>query len=169
MIEKQTNISIEGGIIKEKITWHNANEKLPFDIVYMKMAYILANGRSIDFFTKVGCIAVNDKKELIGGSYNGFPPNYDPDFDINLEENRDLKNNLIYHAEQNIILRHPRNSIHTIYLTISPCKNCAKMIAGHGIKRVVYAEEYHRETEFKNIFSRYKVEYQQLKLNFYSR
>jgi hypothetical protein len=32
------------------------------------MATILANGRSIDPFTKVGCIAVNDKKELVGGA-----------------------------------------------------------------------------------------------------
>lgn len=129
------------------------------------MATILANGRSIDPFTKVGCIAVNDKKELVGGAYNGFPPDYEPDFDINLEENRELKNDLIYHAEQNIILRHPKGSIHTLYLTISPCKGCAKMIAGHGVKRVVYLNEYHRETKFKDVFHRYGVEYQQLNID----
>lgn len=128
------------------------------------MAQMIAQDRSIDPFTQVGCIATNDIGELIGASYNGFPPKYDPEFDICLPENRDKKNKLIFHAEQNILLRHPRNSIHTLYLTISPCSNCATWIAGHGVKRVVFIEEYHRGSDFKDVFDRYGVKYEQISL-----
>jgi dCMP deaminase len=132
----------------------------PFPQLYLEIAKKIADERSIDPFTKVGCVATNELNELIGASYNGFPRGFDPDFDISLEENREEKNSLIYHAEQNMILRHPRGSIHTLYLTVSPCKGCAKLIAGHGVKNVVYLEEYHRETEFKRIFDKYGVKYQ---------
>jgi len=136
--------------------------RTPLDLTYLKMAFLIANDRSVDSFTQVGCVAANDKGELIGASYNGFPPKYEPNFDISLEENRDKKNKLIYHAEQNILLRHPKNSIHTLYLTVSPCNNCSKWIAGHGVKRVIYAKEYHRETDFKEIFKEYGVEYKEM-------
>ena len=138
--------------------------RVPIDVTYLKMAFMIAADRSIDPFTQAGCIAANERKELIGASYNGFPPGYSPDFDISLPENRDKKNDLIYHAEQNLLLRNPRNSIYTIYLTCSPCKTCAKLICGHGIKRVVYGAEYHRETIYKDIFTRYGVKFELLTL-----
>lgn len=127
-----------------------------FEDLYLQMA-LLISSRSVDPFTKVGCIAANDKNELIGASYNGFPPKYNPDFDI--KEEREKKNLFVFHAEQNIILRHPRGSIHTLYLTHSCCKSCAKLVAGHGVKRVVYSEEYHLEQDFKEIFKEFGVEF----------
>ena len=134
--------------------------RTPFPKLYLEIAKKIADERSIDPNTKVGCAATNELNELIGVSYNGFPKGFEPDFDISNPENRDEKNLLIYHAEQNLLLRHPRNSIHTLYITHSPCKNCAKLIAGHGVKSVVYWEEYHREVEFKNIFDKYHVKYE---------
>lgn len=138
--------------------------RVPLDITYLKMAFMLADDRSIDPFTQAGCIAANANKKMIGGSYNGFPEGYEPDFDISLPENRDKKNELIIHAEENILLRNPMGSIYTIYLTCSPCKNCAKLIATHGVKRVVYGAEYHRETIYKDIFTRYGVKFELLTL-----
>lgn len=134
--------------------------KTPFPKLYLEIAKKIADERSPDPHTKVGCVATNELNELIGASYNGFHPKYEPDFDISLPENRDKKNNLIYHAEQNMALRHSRGSIHTLYITHSPCKNCAKLIAGHGVKKVVYSEEYHREIEFKQIFNKYNIQYE---------
>lgn len=127
-----------------------------FDDLYLRMAFLISS-RSVDPFTKVGCIAVNDKNELIGASYNGFPPKYDPKFD--LPEERDKKNLLIFHAEQNIILRMARGTIHTLYLTHSCCRSCAKLVSGHGVKKVIYSEEYHLEQDFKEIFSEFGVEF----------
>ena len=132
----------------------------PFPQLYLEIAKKIADERSIDPFTKVGCVATNELNELIGASYNGFARGYEPDFDISLEKNRDEKNLLVYHAEQNMILRHPRGSIHTLYITHSPCSNCAKLIAGHGVKSVVYSEEYHREVNFKKVFDKYNIKYQ---------
>tara|TARA_R110000868_G_scaffold20883_2_gene87640 strand:- start:325 stop:756 length:432 start_codon:yes stop_codon:yes gene_type:complete len=134
--------------------------RTPFPKLYLEIAKKIADERSIDPNTKVGCVATNELNELIGASYNGFPKGFEPDFDIFHSNNRDEKNLLIYHAEQNMILRHPRNSIHTLYITHSPCKNCAKLIAGHGVKNVVYWEEYHREVEFKKIFDKYQINYE---------
>ena len=125
--------------------------RTPFPKLYLEIAKKIADERSPDPNTKVGCAATNELNELIGVSYNGFPKGFEPDFDISNPENRDEKNLLIYHAEQNMLLRHPRNSIHTLYITHSPCKNCAKLIAGHGVKSIVYWEEYHRELDFKKI------------------
>ncbi len=139
-------------------------KRAPLDITYLKIAFLLANDRSIDPYTQVGCVASNIKKELIGGSYNGFPPGYDPEPAIWLPENREHKNMLIFHAEQNMVMRHPQGSIHTLYLTCSPCNKCASWIAGHGVKRVVYAQEYHREIDFKEIFHRYGVGFEEMKI-----
>jgi dCMP deaminase len=131
-----------------------------FDQIYIEIAQIIAK-RSPDYFTQVGCVATNSKNELIGASYNGFMPKYEPDFDIS--QNRDKKNILVLHAEQNVTLRHPRGEIQTLYLTHSCCNNCAKLVAGHGVKRVVYLKEYHREQGCKEIFKEYGVIYEKYK------
>jgi dCMP deaminase len=61
-----------------------------------------------------------------------------------------VTNDLTMHAEQNIITYCAKNGIPmddtTIYITLSPCKTCAKLMASSGIKRVVYGEQY-RDTE----------------------
>lgn len=55
------------------------------------------------------------------------------------------------HAEQNAIGYAARNGIETngstIYLTISPCKQCAKLMIAAGVKRIVYAEKYNRSED----------------------
>ena len=57
-----------------------------------------------------------------------------------------VTNELTLHAEQNIISFCAKNGIPTegttMYITLSPCKTCAKLIKQCGIKEVVYNEEY---------------------------
>ena len=130
--------------------------RISFDEMYLSIAGLISQ-RSTDPFTKVGCVATNDRNELIGASYNGFAPKYEPFFDP--AKNRELKNAIVFHAEQNIILRHQRGSINTLYLTHSCCRECAKLIAGHGVKRVVYSSEYHKEQDFKFILKEYGVSF----------
>lgn len=52
----------------------------------------------------------------------------------------------VYHAEENIILDCAKNGIKmknaTIYVTTAPCKSCSKLLAGVGIKRIIYKDDY---------------------------
>jgi len=93
---------------------------------------------------KVGAVLVKDDN-VIGFGYNGTPKN----MDNNCEENKVTKDEVI-HAEMNAILKAARHgyavSGATLYLTLSPCKECSKLILQSGVKRVIYLQEY-RNTE----------------------
>jgi len=140
------------------------DNRKPIVETYLTMALMLAEARSSDFFTKVGCVAANDKGEIIGVSYNGTKPGYKFPFDETLAENRDKKNLLYFHAEENLMFRSTRGEIHSIFCSYSPCRNCAKLLAGFGVKNVYYVNEYHREQDFKYIFEQYGVNYECVKI-----
>jgi dCMP deaminase len=50
----------------------------------------------------------------------------------------------------------------TLYLTLSPCSNCAKLIVAAGIERVVYAEEYDRDKDGINLLKEMGIECEKL-------
>jgi dCMP deaminase len=90
--------------------------------------------------SKVGAVLVKDGN-VISFGYNGTPSG----MDNSCEENNVTKEEVI-HAEMNAILKAAKsgNAVDgsTLYLSLSPCKNCCKLIVQSGIKRVVYLEEY---------------------------
>jgi dCMP deaminase len=90
--------------------------------------------------SKVGAVLVKDGN-VISFGYNGTPAG----MDNGCEENNVTKEEVI-HAEMNAILKAAKsgNAVDgsTLYLSLSPCKNCCKLIVQSGIKRVVYLEEY---------------------------
>lgn len=118
---------------------------------FMKIAENTAE-LSRDPRTKVGAVLVKDKKILSTG-YNGPPRNfYDSlvpfsgyDYDAPLSEQ---KNSHIIHAEVNAILNYegslPNLKDSTLYVTISPCHECAKFLSQVGIKKIIYLEDYHK-------------------------
>lgn len=123
--------------------------QLEKDIFYMEFAKHSAS-KSKDPKTKVGSCLVNEKR-LLSIGYNGAPRGFpdeiipkDSDSDILLEN----KNSYMVHSELNSILNYGGSLQDlqgaTLYVTISPCHECAKVIIQVGIKRVVYLEEYHR-------------------------
>ena len=102
--------------------------------------------------TKVGAVLVKNKKIKSVG-YNGAPRTF-PDDLVPKKDGDTLiqkKNTYMCHAELNAILNYDEKSSDlegsTLYTTISPCSNCAKMLAQIGIKEVIYLEEYHRSEE----------------------
>jgi len=106
-------------------------------------------------FTKVGCIAINENDRIVATAVNGTIPNQQNCCDHHFHHREDhiefTRENEI-HAELNLILEIARSQIHfeflTIYITISPCFECLKVLLGLGkIKRIVYGEKYHRTTE----------------------
>ena len=90
--------------------------------------------------SKVGAVLVKDDN-VISFGYNGTPAG----MDNGCEEN-DVTKDEVIHAEMNAILKAAKsgNAVDgsTLYLSLSPCQNCCKLIIQSGIKRVVYLEGY---------------------------
>jgi dCMP deaminase len=111
-----------------------------YDKVYMRMALEWAK-LSHCKRAQVGSLIVKDGM-IISDGYNGTPTGYDN----NCEDCDDKSHWYVLHSEANAILKCAKNGVSckdaTIYLTHSPCKDCAKLIYQSGIKRLVYNTEY---------------------------
>ena len=90
---------------------------------------------------KVGALVVKDKM-IISDGYNGTPAG----FENVCEDPNNVTKPYVLHAEANAITKIARSSNNsegaTLYVTASPCIECAKLIIQAGIKRVVYSREY---------------------------
>ena len=116
---------------------------LELDKRYLRMAAIWAEN-SYCTRRKVGALIVKDKM-IISDGYNGTPAGFE-----NVCELEDgTTKPYVLHAEANAITKIARsgNSSEgaTIYVTTSPCIECAKLIIQSGIKRVVFSEKYRVE------------------------
>jgi deoxycytidylate deaminase len=79
------------------------------------------------------------------------------------DELRPLKRFLFLHAEENAISYIKHGEGHTAYLNINPCGNCAKLLAVHNIKEVVFIETYPNcNSIYKHVFDFYGVKYRKL-------
>ena len=94
---------------------------------------------------QVGAIIVKDRM-IISDGYNGTPTG----FDNCCEDEGGLTRWDVLHAEANAILKVARSTQScegaTLYITLSPCKECSKLIHQSGIKRVVYQNGYRDES-----------------------
>ena len=108
---------------------------------YMKMAEIWAEN-SYCKRRKVGALIVKDKM-IISDGYNGTPSG----LENVCEDDSNKTYPYVLHAEANAITKVARSNNSsdgaTLYVTASPCIECAKLIIQSGIKRVVYSELYH--------------------------
>jgi len=90
---------------------------------------------------KVGAIIVKDRM-IISDGYNGTPSG----FENCCEDHEGLTKWYVLHAEANAISKVARSTQScegaTLYITLSPCKECSKLIHQSGVKRVVYHEGY---------------------------
>ncbi|MCG9794071.1 deoxycytidylate deaminase [Flavobacterium algicola] len=94
---------------------------------------------------KVGAIIVKDRM-IISDGYNGTPTG----FENCCEDEDGITRWDVLHAEANAILKVARSTQScegaTLYITLSPCKECSKLIYQSGIKRVVYHKGYRDES-----------------------
>ena len=90
---------------------------------------------------KVGAILVKDRM-IISDGYNGTPSG----FENVCEDENNVTKPYVLHAEANAITKVARSNNSslgaTLYITDSPCLECAKLIIQAGITRVVYEQEY---------------------------
>ena len=110
------------------------------DKKYLRMAVIWAEN-SYCKRRKVGALIVKDQM-IISDGYNGTPSG----FENVCEDEHDVTKPYVLHAEANAITKVAASSNSskgaTIYITSSPCIECAKLIIQSGIRRVVFSEKY---------------------------
>lgn len=110
------------------------------DSRYLRMAHIWAEN-SYCRRRKVGALVVKDKT-IISDGYNGTPSG----FENVCEDDNNVTKPYVLHAEANAITKLARSTNSgegaTLYVTASPCIECAKLIIQAGIRRVVYGENY---------------------------
>ena len=125
------------------------------DLRYLRMAQIWAEN-SYCQRRQVGALVVKDKM-IISDGYNGTPSG----FENVCEDDHAVTKPYVLHAEANAITKLARSSNNsdgsTLYVTASPCIECAKLIIQAGIKRVVYGEQY-RLTDGIELLKRANIE-----------
>ena len=118
----------------------NKDKQLRYDLAYLKMARTWSE-LSHCVRKKVGAIIVKNDM-IISDGYNGTPSG----FDNCCEDQNGDTHWYVLHAEANAILKVSKSTNNskgaTLYLTLSPCKDCSKLILQAGITRVVYENDY---------------------------
>jgi len=111
-----------------------------YDLAYLKMAQIWGQ-LSYCQRKKVGALIVKDNM-IVSDGYNGTPSG----FDNHCEDEKNETKWHVLHAEANAISKVAASTQNsrgaTLYVTLSPCKECSKLIYQAGIKRVVYYKKY---------------------------
>ena len=118
----------------------SSDKQTQFDIRYIKMARVWATN-SYCKRRQVGALIVKDRM-IISDGYNGTPSG----FENECEDENNRSKPYVLHAEANAITKVAKSNNSsegaTLYITASPCMDCAKLIIQAGIIRVVYADEY---------------------------
>lgn len=130
-----------------------------FDVRYLRMAQIWSQN-SYCKRKQVGALIVKEKM-IISDGYNGTPVG----FENKCEDDDFATKKYVLHAEANAITKVAKSNNSsdgaTLYVTTSPCIECAKLIIQSGIVRVVFIERY-RNTEGLKLLERAGIEIVQI-------
>ena len=130
-------------------TLYSAKDK-KMDLVYLKMAEVWATN-SYCRRMQVGCLIVKNKS-IISDGYNGSPTGFPNECED--ENNQTLP--YILHAEANAITKLAKSTQSseggTLYVTVSPCFECSKLIIQSGIKRLVFKDVYRKRESIKFLY-----------------
>lgn len=132
-----------------------------YDIAYMNMALDWAK-LSYANRKKVGALLVKNGM-IISDGFNGTPSGFD-----NKCEGDDKKTLwYVLHAEANALMKVARSTQSaegsTLYVTLSPCKECSKLIYQAGVERVVYCNQY-KDTEGIDLLNKAGVKVEKIEL-----
>ena len=132
------------------------------DKTLLKTAFLFAE-ESYCNRLKVGAVIAKDTR-IISTGYNGTISG----MDNCCEDKDDRTKRTVLHAEQNALMFALRNGTSTLgttmYITHSPCEDCAKLIAQSGISKVVYSENY-RNLNGVKFLQEANVEVRQININ----
>jgi dCMP deaminase len=118
--------------------------KTKYAQAHMKAAHLYAS-LSTARRLKVGALVVKDDR-IISIGYNGMPSGWDNNCEYQLEDGNIKTKPEVLHAETNAVSKLARSTESgldaDLFVTHSPCLDCAKLIYQSGIKRVYYATDY---------------------------
>jgi len=144
------------------MTDEDLKKKELLDKRYLRMASIWAEN-SYCKRRQVGALIVKEKM-IISDGYNGTPSG----FENICEDENNVTKPYVLHAEANAITKIARSNNSsdgaTLYVTDSPCIECAKLIIQAGIKRVVYSKKY-RLDDGLNLLKRAGIEVVFMEIN----
>ena len=116
-----------------------------YDIAYMKMARAMGD-LSYAVKKKVGSIIVSPEGQIISQGFNGMPAGFDNCCEDVMPDGKLVTKIECLHAETNAISKCAKYMSSTkgatLYVTLSPCIHCAKLIVQAEIARVVYLTKY---------------------------
>ena len=118
----------------------NEKKQEKYDLAYLAMA---KRWGELSHCTrkKVGALIVKDRM-IISDGYNGTPTG----FENPCEDEENYTKWYVLHAEANALMKVAKSTNNmneaTLYITLSPCKECSKLIHQAGVKRLVYLDEY---------------------------
>lgn len=142
----ESSAARERGIMPDK-----RNNVISWDEFFMKVA-VAASQRSKDPNTQVGACIANTNHRILSVGYNGTPSALnDDDFPWGASDDPlHDKHSYVVHAEANAVLNY-RGSLKdlegaTVYVTLFPCQECAKILVQVGIGAVVYADDKYKGT-----------------------
>lgn len=125
------------------------------DCIYLEMSSVWSKNSHCNRM-KVGCLIVKDRS-IISDGYNGTPTGFPNLCETELNETYPA----VLHAEANAITKLARGTQSsdggTLYVTLSPCFDCSKLIIQSGIKRVVFKDLY-RKTEAIDLLKKSGIE-----------
>lgn len=140
-------LEMTAGGVKERV--RKRDNYLSWDEAFMGLAGVIAL-RSKDPSTQVGAVIVGQDKRVKALGYNGFPSGCSDDefpWDREAEDPYDSKYIYVAHAELNAVLNGNGEDLRgcTIYVSLSPCAECAKALIQVGIREVVFQSDKYAE------------------------
>ncbi|MDB4083200.1 dCMP deaminase family protein [Vicingaceae bacterium] len=129
------------------IDYKTKEKQLRYDRAYLRMA---AEWGALSHCERkqVGALIVKDSM-IISDGYNGTPTG----FDNYCEDENNKTQWYVLHAEANAIMKVAKSTNNsngaTLYITLSPCRECSKLVLQSGIKRVVYLNSYKDDSGIK--------------------
>lgn len=134
----------------ESPTIHPDKKSLKNDLIYLQMSHVWGKNSHCKRM-KVGCLMVKNKS-IISDGYNGSPTGF-PNI---CEDESMVTLPYVLHAEANAITKLAKSTQSsdgsTIYVNLSPCFECSKLIIQSGIKRVVFSEVYRKPESLDFLF-----------------
>lgn len=156
-----------------RVNYVSVDSKISWDEYFMLQA-MLASYKSKDPNTKVGCVIVDEHNHQISMGYNGTIAGIDETL-IPWGNNREVplehqKYGYVIHGEANAI-SHAKGNLSgaRVYVTLFPCNECAKLLASHRVKEIIYLSDKYAESQetriAKKIFQMSKISYRSLSLS----
>lgn len=133
-----------------------------FDDFYMNVAAMTAT-LSYAKRAQVGAVAIRDRNILAFG-YNGTLPGTG---NVCEDEEGNTKPEVI-HAEENLLMKLAKSSVSSegsvVYVTMSPCINCSRLMANAGVSKIMYRDSY-RDTSGIELLTNYGIQVEQYRIS----